>query len=96
MELTSCIKCEFVDEVQDVESKFMDPYYANELLEASKKLKTKELSEGLAKILETLTSNDCKIRIDHREQKMCQKCKIPMKVEQRWLLEVPEIYTLGI
>ena len=38
MELTECSKCEHVDDVNDVESNFMDPYYATEILSIASKI----------------------------------------------------------
>lgn len=96
MELTSCNKCQFVDEVNDVENKFMDPYYAHELLKAAKDLPVAQQKEGLVAILEQLTKNECKSRVGYREQKTCENCQIPLRVEQRWLLELPEVYSLGL
>ena len=26
---------------------------------------------------------------------MCQRCQVPLKVESKWLLELPLIYTVG-
>jgi hypothetical protein len=33
--------------------------------------------------------------MEYKEKKMCRKCKIPLKIEDRWLLSVPNIYSLG-
>jgi hypothetical protein len=38
MELIECSKCEHVDDVNDVESNFMDPYYATEILSIASKI----------------------------------------------------------
>ena len=38
MELTECSKCEHVDDVNDVESNFMDTYYATEILSIASKI----------------------------------------------------------
>ena len=29
------------------------------------------------------------------DKKMCRHCNIPLKVEDKWLLELPAVYTLG-
>jgi hypothetical protein len=90
MELTACAKCEVADDIKDVEFKFMDPYYATEILAIA------DQYPSIEEILFTLTKKECATRVAQREVKLCAKCNIPLAGETRWLLEVPEIYTISI
>lgn len=40
MEMVSCAKCEVAGDLNDIEFKFSDPYYADQILAQAKKLTT--------------------------------------------------------
>ena len=47
-------------------------------------------------ILQAVIRNEGTFNIEHKEKKMCRNCKIPLKLEDKWLLAVPNIYTIGL
>lgn len=47
MELTSCHECGTVDDVNDVEHKFSDPYYVTEIMSLAQSLPENQRSESL-------------------------------------------------
>lgn len=39
---------------------------------------------------------ECDFKIDNREEiKQCRVCQTPLQLEEKWLLELPQIYTIG-
>jgi hypothetical protein len=34
--------------------------------------------------------------MEHRDKKLCRRCEVPLKLEDKWLLDCPNIYTLGL
>lgn len=86
-ELTSCSKCKSVDEVNDVEAKFMEQYYVAQILEYCKSVKKED--QTLSKVLAGIIFEDGMTHIENREKKLCRICKIPLRVDTKWLLEVP-------
>ena len=72
----------------------MEQYYVEEILDTVSKAKHRNLT--LSKVLATIINNDTKIHIECKEPKMCENCKIPLKVDTKWLLEIPQVYTLGL
>lgn len=43
-----------------------------------------------------MIKEEADFRMEHKEKVLCRKCSIPLKLEDRWLLEFPNIYTLGL
>ena len=54
-------------------------------------------NRGIEQILSKAIRGDGDFRMENTEagKKLCQHCKIPLKVEEKWLLELPAVYTLG-
>ena len=43
-----------------------------------------------------IMKNESDFHIENKEQKSCRRCKTPINVEQKWLLELPNIFTIGL
>ena len=92
MDLTSCAKCGIADDVSESRTQFIDQYYVDELLHVAKSKATYSLHHCMSAVLK----NESDFHITHKEVKYCRKCKVPLKLEDKWLLEMPNIYALGL
>lgn len=79
MDLTSCEKCGFVDDVNEMNHAFIQQFYVDEILHVKKDLQKKE--KNLPFIMSIIMKNESNFHIEHREKKICRKCKVPVKVE---------------
>lgn len=52
--------------------------------------------KNLNEVLRIMIKEEADFRMEHKEKKLCRRCKIPLKLEDKWLLDVPSIYTLGL
>ena len=64
------------------------------MVETFTKLKGKD--KNLHEVLRRLIKDEADFRMEHREKKLCRRCEIPLKLEDKWLLDCPNIYTLGL
>jgi hypothetical protein len=53
-------------------------------------------NKNLPEVLRKMIKDEADFRMEHREKKLCRKCNIALKLEDKWLLEMPNIYTLGL
>lgn len=74
-----------------MESCFTDQFYVEEILHIQKSNTAATLPQILGKIIKS----EGDFHIKYKEPKMCRKCSVPLKVEDKWLLELPCIYSLG-
>jgi hypothetical protein len=93
-DLTSCSLCHTVDDVASTKTEFQHQYYVAEMVKVHKRLRGKD--KNLPEVLRTMIKEEADFRMEHREKKFCRKCNVALKLEDRWLLELPNIYTLGL
>ena len=95
IDLTSCAQCDTVDDVADVETVYNDQYYVGEMMAVMDQLPAGKRS--IEDILKAVIKGEGAFRLEHTsDKKQCRHCKIPLKVEEKWLLELPAVYTLGL
>ena len=94
IDLTSCAKCDFVDDINEVHHAFIQQFYVEELFHVNKSVAAKQ--KKLPILMSKIMKNESDFHIEHREKKICRKCTVPVKIEQKWLLELPSIYTIGL
>lgn len=63
------------------------------MVEVFARLKGKD--KNLQEVIRIMIKEEADFRMEHREKRLCRKCKVPLKLEVKWLLELPNIYTLG-
>ena len=73
--------------MSDVEARFMEQYYVEEILAHANS--TNQANKTLSRVLAQIISNDGMTHIQCREPKLCSACNIPLRVDTKWLLEVP-------
>lgn len=94
MDITRCDQCDLVDDVSEANSDFIVQFYVHEMLDVFGKLPADR--QDLHEVIKTIIKGDSDFRIQHREeQKKCQLCEKPLRVEDKWLLELPQIFTIG-
>lgn len=49
----------------------------------------------MTKTLRAVIMGENQFHVENKEKKQCRVCKIALRVESKWLLELPTIYTLG-
>ena len=55
-----------------------------------------ENQQDIHNVFKSIIKGDCDFKITNREEKKkCRICAKPLKVEEKWLLELPMIYTVG-
>ena len=59
-------------------------------------IKLRGPKKNLTEVLRIMIKDEGDFRMEHKEKKMCRRCNIPLKLEDKWLLELPNIYTLGL
>lgn len=95
MEATRCESCDLVDTVSDSRSAFIEQFYIHEMLRVNESLPADK--KDLHEVFKSIIKGDSDFRIQNRsEKKKCQLCCQPLRVEDKWLLELPMIYTLGL
>ena len=65
-----------------------------QILEETKKLFKKDLS--LENVLKAIVLGEGSTNIELKEVQMCHRCKIPLQVQKKHLLDVPNCFALGL
>ena len=53
-------------------------------------------NRDIHEVFKAIIKGDCDFKVQNRvEQKQCDSCKQPLKTEEKWLLELPMIFTLS-
>ena len=94
IDLTSCIQCNIVDDIADAETIYNDQYYVGEMMHVMTQLPPAK--RNIEEILKKIIKGEGDFRMQNTsEKKLCRHCNVPLKVEEKWLLELPAVYTLG-
>ena len=79
--------------MSELKREFVHPVYVQELLEtlAGHNLKPTDFTLALKKII----SGESQGHLAFKEPRLCRKCQIPLQVQERWLLELPNVFTFN-
>ena len=95
IDLTRCDRCNIVDDVSEAKSEFIEQFYVHEMLQGYDELPSGK--KDIHTVFRKIIKGDCDFKIQNREeQKKCSVCKVPLKLEDKWLLELPQIFPLGL
>eukprot|EP00347_Sterkiella_histriomuscorum_P007794 403347537 len=92
-EITSCAQCKIVDDVSQLRRQLIHQVYVKELLQTIVEYK---IQNEFTKALKKIIIGESNFHLQYKEPSICQKCNIPQKIQSKWLLEMPNIYTFNM
>ncbi|CDW76032.1 inactive ubiquitin carboxyl-terminal hydrolase 53-like [Stylonychia lemnae] len=90
--ISLCKSCKVLDDVQQIKRELVHQVYVSELFQTIKEYK---LENDFTRILKQIIVGESDFHSQFQEPSICSQCKIPQKIQDKWLLEIPNIYTFN-
>ena len=94
LDIVSCVPCDRVEDIGSVQSNFIHSFYVDQMLELNRLYPN--LHNKLTPIIAEILKLESEFNITAKEEKNCKDCKKPLKLEAKWILEIPLVYAVGL
>jgi hypothetical protein len=98
-EISSCKKCDLVDNISQIKREYCHPLYIEELFETQEVLMAsgvKQVAIDFPLLVKSILQNENQFHMSYADIRVCETCKDPVQVSDRWLLDTPNVYTFSL